>query len=344
MVERNPLPRRRLALIGLIALGAVVVGACAPAAPSAPAPKGPALGPVERTQGVDTPVLPNVSDPSVVTFEGRYYVYASDHHFRAPVTVVDDIDAPIDGAGWFDATHDAMPVPPAWAASDRQHWAPTVAPLGDRWVMFFGTDRRNPPQPHNAQCIGRAFAEHPAGPFVADPVPWDCGIGGAGGALDPELHTDRSGQRWLLLTYSDTEAPIRSVRLDGAANAVGDVHTILDRRWSWEYWFIENPSMAHDPGRGDYVLTYSAGRWNEAAYSTGVARCSSPAGPCTSDPAGPWISSGRGRTGTGGFTFFTDLSGAQRGLLSSWREGVELQVPRAASVLDVSFSPALVAR
>ena len=179
---------------------------------------------------------------------------------------------------------------------------------------------------------------------MADPAPWDCGIDGVGGALDPELLTDAAGQRWLLLTYSDTAAPIRSVRLDESANPVDAVQTILDRRWPWEYWFIENPSMAYDPGRRDYVLTYSAGRWSEAGYSTGVARCSSPAGPCTSDPAGPWISAGQGRTGTGGFTFFTDLAGRQRGLLSSWREGSELQSPRAASVLDVSFAPTLVAR
>lgn len=295
------------------------------------------------TAGVAAPVLPHVSDPSVVTWEGRYYVYASDHHFRAPVTVVDDIDVALDGAGWFGATHDAMPDAAPWAANDRQHWAPTVGRVGTRWVMFFGTDRRNPPQPHNAQCIGRAFADHPAGPFVPDPAPWTCGIGDVGGALDPELHTDANGRRWLLLTYSDTEAPIRSVRLDAQANAVGPVHTILERRWAWEYWFIENPSMAFDPNRGDYVLTYSAGRWNEAAYSTGVARCSSPAGPCTSNPDGPWISSGQGRTGTGGFTFFTDLSGRQRGLLSSWARGAERSVPRAASVLDVMFAPRLTA-
>jgi hypothetical protein len=63
-----------------------------------------------------------------------------------------------------------------------------------------------------------------------------------------------------------------------------------------------------------------------------------------SDPTGPWISSGLGRTGTGGFTFFTDLSGRRRGLLSSWRQGSELLSPRAASVLDISFAPTLVAR
>lgn len=301
------------------------------------------LGPLERTIGVDPPVLPNVSDPSVVTFEGEYYVYASDHHHRAPVTVVDDIDTAIGGLAWFLSTHDAMPVPPAWAANDRQHWAPTVGRVGDRWVMFFGTDRRDPPQPHNAQCIGRAFADHPAGPFVADPTPFDCGIGGAGGALDPELFTSADGRTWLLMTYSDTDAPIRSVRLDERADAVGGVTTILDRRWGWEYWFIENPSMTHDPIRGDYVLAYSAGRWSEPGYSTGVARCSTPAGPCASNPTGPWISSGRGRTGTGGFTFFTDLDGRTRGMLSSWQDGAELQVPRAASTLQVSFSPRLAA-
>lgn len=328
-------PIAALALVLVATLGA----ACAPAPPTAPT-----LGAVQRTSGAPAPVLPNVSDPAVVVWEGRYHVYGSDHLFRAPVTVVADIDRGLDGARWQDVTHDAMPTQPAWAASAQQLWAPTVARFGSRWVMFFGADRRNPPQPHNAQCIGRAFADHPAGPFQPEPTPWNCGIGGAGGALDPELFTDATGQRWLLMTFSDTDAPIRSVRLDAAANATGSVHTILARQWPWEHWFIENPSMVHDPARGDYVLAYSAGRWHEAGYSTGVARCLTPSGPCVSDRVGPWISAGQGRSGIGGLTFFTDLAGRQRALVSSWSAGWEAITPRAASVLRVDLSPTLFAR
>ncbi len=329
--------------------------ACVPAGPQAApsttsalpvpiVPQGPALGAVERTSGVAAPVLPNVSDPSVLTWQGQYYIYASDHLYRSPVTIVDDIDERREWMGWFLATREAMPERPTWAAQELQAWAPTVARFGDRWIMFFGADRVDPPQPHNAQCIGRAYADDPAGPFVPDPQPWDCGIDGVGGALDPEVFTDVDGSRWLLLTYSDTEAPIRSVRLDANGDRVGSVNTILERRWPWEYWFIENPSMLADPLTGTYILTYSAGHWTEPGYSTGVARCTSPAGPCTSDSAGPWVSSGQGRTGTGGFTFFTDLSGRSRAMLSSWPEGSEGTGHRAASVLDVELSPVLVSR
>ncbi len=56
--------------------------------------------------------------------------------------------------------------------------------------------------------------------------------------------------------------------------------------------------MTYDYERGNFLLSYSAGKWWESNYSTGIARCSSPTGPCTSDPSGPWISSSNGRTGT----------------------------------------------
>jgi hypothetical protein len=102
--------------------------------------------------------------------------------------------------------------------------------------------------------------------------------------------------------------------------------------------------MVHDPVRGDYVLAYSAGRWYEAGYSTGIARCVAPSGPCVSDRDGPWISNGQGRSGIGGLTFFADLAGQQRALVSSWAAGWEAVTPRAASVLRVDLSPTLAAR
>ena len=55
--------------------------------------------------------------------------------------------------------------------------------------------------------------------------------------------------------------------------------------------------MVYDWTRGNYLLTYSAGKWWERNYSTGIARCAAPTGPCTSDPSGPWIASSAGGPG-----------------------------------------------
>ena len=56
--------------------------------------------------------------------------------------------------------------------------------------MLFSADRPNPPQPWNPQCVGRAWADGPLGPFVPEPWPADCGLGGVGGALDPQFFRD----------------------------------------------------------------------------------------------------------------------------------------------------------
>jgi hypothetical protein len=208
--------------------------------------------------------------------------------------------------------------------------------------MFFSGDRINPPQPQNPQCIGRAWADSPAGPFVPEPAPFDCGIDGVGGALDPELVTGASGELVLVAAYGDTESPIRSRPLDGNANPAGPLAVLLGRQHPWEYHFIEQPSMTWDPVRQSYLLAYSAGRWWEAAYSTGIARCVTLAGPCYSDPSGPWVASSNGRTGPGGLSFFRDRDGAQRAIFSTFAAGRETTVGgRSSTVMFVRFDPSV---
>ena len=98
--------------------------------------------------------------------------------------------------------------------------------------------------------------------------------------------------------------------------------------------------MVYDWSRDDYLLTYSAGRWWEGRYSTGIARCSTPAGPCTSDPTGPWIRSSAGRTGPGALSWFTSPSGTTYAIFASFRQGGETTVGgRAASIMRLHVQP-----
>ena len=341
MVDPNPpfLHRGRFgALVGALV---VLAAACvAPPPPSSSRPVGPALGPVEKVAAISLPLFPETSDPSVVRVGEEYFVYGSDNHLRAPIMRVTDIDTPL--SWWQKLVYltEGMPEKPAWAAKENQLWAPTVGPFGDRWIMYFAADRLNPPQPHNAQCIGRAFADAPEGPFVAEPTPWHCGLRGVGGALDPELFVGPDGQRWLLASFSDTESPLHVMRLSDTGDRVGEAVSILDRVHKWEYHFLEQPAMLHDPVRGDYLLTYSAGRWYESGYSTGLARCSSPTGPCTSDPSGPWLSSSAGRSGPGGLSFFTDVDGATRAIFATFAAGSETTVGgRSAHIMRLVTEP-----
>lgn len=319
---------RRLLLAAVGACALVMVGCDVP------------LGPVTRTP-VEAVRLPETSDPFVVAADGAYFVYGSNNHLRAPVTRLTDLSRSYSLQEKNSLTVEGMPTKPAWTASSTQLWAPTVERFGDRWIMWFSADRVGAPDPANRQCIGRAFASSPSGPFAPEPSPVHCGIDGRG-ALDPNVFTDAMGQRWLLVAFGNTETPIHIIALDGNGNFSGYPTAILGRRHPWEYHFIENPSMVYDRVRNNYLLSYSAGRWWESGYSTGIARCASPTGPCTSDPAGPWISSSNGRTGPGGLSFFQDHEGAQRAIYSSFAAGQEsTNGGRSASVTYLKVDPSV---
>lgn len=338
---------RRVPIVVLVASCAALLAACAPPPGAAPEARqvAPPLGSVSKVPEISAPLYPETSDPSVVRVDDVFYMYGSDNHLRAPITLLSDLHQPMN---WFEKyvlTTEGMPTKPAWAAHERQLWAPTVGRFGDRWVMYFAADRKDPPQPHNAQCIGRAFASSPSGPFVAEARPWHCGLRAVGGALDPELFTDVDGTRWLHAAFSDTEAPLHAIPLDGSGNRTGDAVEILPRVHPWEYHFLEQPAMLYDPARKDYLLTYSAGRWYEAGYSTGVARCTTPAGPCRSDARGPWLSSASGRSGPGGLSFFDTGDGTILGIFATFAAGAETTIGgRSASIMEVQLRPTLTLR
>lgn len=219
---------------------------------------------------------------------------------------------------------EAMPNPPVWAA-ERRIWAPTVAQVDDtRWIMFFAARRPNPPDPANAECIGRAVAAAPGGPYVPDPSPFTCGIGERLGALDPSFFRDSDGTLTLHVAFGGTTTNIWAIPLKPDATADGPAVPLLTRR-GWEEWFLENPSMIPD-GQGKYLLAYSAGKWQEPGYSTGLARCLTPRGPCRQDLKGPWLASAGGVTGTGGLSFFTGVGGSLFAALHGYRAGQEKEI------------------
>jgi beta-xylosidase len=327
---------RARAVLLLSALGVLAAACVAPPA----APTGPALGPIAKVTAIPGPLFPETSDPSVVRVGEEYFIYGSDNHLRAPITRVTDIDTPLSWWEKLSFVHEGMPVKPAWAAKENQLWAPTVGQFGDRWIMYFAADRVAPPQPHNAQCLGRAFATAPEGPFEPEPTPWHCGLRGVGGALDPELFTDPDGQRWLLAAFGDTESPLHIMRLDARGERASEPVSILDRVHPWEYHFLEQPAMHFDERRGDYLLTYSAGRWFEPGYSTGLARCTTPVGPCTSDPSGPWMASTAERSAPGGLSFFTDTDGGTRAIFATFATGDERMLGgRSANIMRLVTEP-----
>lgn len=296
-----------------------------PARPAAPddASAGPPLLPLVRPGSLGRPAIGDLADPAVLVDGQTYFVFSTSAAFlNVPVVALPAAEvvgwsdgtagwsvadgSPLrDGTGWISRT-DAMPTPPAWA-TDSGIWAPTVERFGRRWVMFFAAKRPDPPDPANAECVGRATANRPEGPYVPEPAPVTCGLGGVHGALDPSVFRDRDGRAYLHVAFGGTSTPLWTIPLDDEALPAGAATPLLRMQQPWERWFLENPSMVFD-GR-HYVLAYSAGDWRSPSYATGIARCERPTGPCRSDPSGPWLSSAGGVTGPGGLTFFTDVQG-----------------------------------
>jgi Glycosyl hydrolases family 43 len=335
--------RRRLRgaslVLGCLTLAVTMIG-CLPAAPP--------IGQVQP-QTAAAAQWPIVSDPSVLADGGNYYVYGSDTApFRMPIHVVDDLNTvDTDASAWFDASIEGMPQKPRWAVDDHVFWAPTVARAANgTYVAFFAENRPNAPEPSNSQCIGRATAAQPQGPFFAEPGPFTCGLGGVGGALDPNLFQDVNGQWYLYAAFSGTDQSIYAFGLDANLDQTRDVYglasywnaPVYGKTYAWEGRFLENPAMIYDANTKTYLLTYSGGGdWFSANYVTGLARCATPLGLCSGNPGGPWLAKNSVRTGTGGLSFFTALDGSPKAVYASWTPGTEAVVQRAATVASVLF-------
>lgn len=265
----------------------------------------PAVGEVVPPTTLGSPNVANLADPSVFVEGGVTYVYGTTNYRKVPVV---KLSSPDGTAGDFAAT-DAMPTKPAWAMT-TEIWAPTVNKVGGRYVMFFAAHRSGAPNPNADQCVGRAVATSPLGPFTPDAGPVTCGADGVNGALDPSLFIGPDGEPTLLVAMGGSNTNLFSISLDANADVDGPIVALLKREQPWQDWFLENPAMIWDGQQ--YLLAYSAGRWDSANYMTGVARCATPAGPCTDQPSGPWLASIGDRVGPGGLEFFVGPDGAAR--------------------------------
>jgi hypothetical protein len=216
---------------------------------------------------------------------------------------------------------DALPDLPAWTVKGFQ-WAPSVWARPDgRFVMHYTTPAPSPgfAQPRR-QCISRAVADAPGGPYVDDSTgPFICPLE-QGGAIDPSIFMD--GDTPYLLWKSDGDCcklptVIYSQQLapDGLTTA-GPPNRLITADQAWEAGIVEGPSMVKvdDPPEGSttgstYDLFYSANNWNSADYAVGIAECTSVAGPCTKTLTGPWMRSAQQYSGPGGQEFFQNPGG-----------------------------------
>lgn len=250
------------------------------------------------------------ADPFVLRVGESFYAYAT-NALGKNVQAAKSSDL----ASWSDL-EDAMPALPAWAKANASlTWAPSVLARGSRYVLYY-TAR------HIAsgfQCIGRAMADRPEGPFVDESeAPLVCQVAAEQalcGSIDASPFVDDDGNAFLLWKSDENaeackaDARLWSQKLTADGLGLeGTASELLRRDKAWELPLIEGPSMTkHD---GKYYLFYSANWWESPNYAVGYATCSGPSGPCEKKSVdAPLVASRDGALGPGGQEFFTDTTG-----------------------------------
>lgn len=362
MNVRNPaaaatVTRRTGHLVGaVVCLTAITILGAGQASAAAPP-----LGRPGLRQAATAPTVWDQSDPAVLVAGGKTYLFGSSNNMRLPVRELTTFKGTLEAssASWASGPRDALSRLPAWVnPADAQIWAPSVAKVGTRYIAYFAAHRRGANDRGNDQCIGRAIASKPMGPYAPESAPIYCGLTperGSNpwgrGALDPEVVRAANGTLYLLVALSRTRDNIGAVRLSADGKVIGGLNakpaTLASQRFPWHDGvddsrlnptFLENPSMVYESASRTYLLFYSAGDWRTSRYLTGFARCSSPVGPCTPDSRGPFLKAGANRSGVGALTAFRDPAGVLRVAYASWRAGQESRGTRHTTLARLVVS------
>ena len=207
-----------------------------------------------------------------------------------------------------------------WADLFSFSWAPSVIERpgnssGQHFVMYYTAHDRT----SGRQCIGRATSSSAAGPFSDErTTPLIC-QSGLGGSIDPSPYVAADGSLWLVFSNVNSTTSIWSVRLtsDGLSTTTSAYTRLLSTApGTWEGPLIEGPTMISSPS--SIELFYSANVFDTSSYAVGVARCDTPAGPCTRIYTTPVLATRFPMAGPGGETPFRDASGNWRVAFHSW--------------------------
>jgi len=293
----------------LIAVGLRVGRDADGAAVSArPAPPG-ALPELGRAQVVERD---DVGDPFILPVPAgipgdradRYVLFwTTDWQSNVPTAVSPDM------VHWHRIA-DSLPVLPSWALPNRtMTWGPSAVAVPGGWVLYFSTEAAA----SHLECIGAAFSQNPAGPYVdASPAPLVCQPP-LGGSIDPSVVRDAAGGLHLVWKTDGnaTGAPVNIWEEQLTANGqsmTGQPVRLLGPDRAWQQGIIEGPAMLADT-RGGWWLFYSGGTWQSNTYDTGVAWCAALSGPCRDTSDGPLLGSTPTAVSPGGLDTFVANNG-----------------------------------
>jgi GH43 family beta-xylosidase len=288
--------RRAIHLTAALAAAAMLASGTAAVQTEATCPGPSASGVAAREVGVQQSHLlwdQDFPDPFVARFGGAYHGYATGvQGLNVQYTTARSL------TGWS-APREALPAAnfPAWV--DRAHpqvWAPEVAAINGRYVLYFNARHRSlqrtelpaeAPRVLQRHCLGAAVAASPAGPFTGLDEPLVC-TDFADGVIDAGIFSDgaahylyykddanccgRGSAIFVQPLTADGLTPLgRPIRLHSNNDSPGPED-------DWEWRVVEAPTMVKRGGA--YFLFFSGNFFGNKNYSVGYLRCASPIGPC----------------------------------------------------------------
>ncbi len=335
------LRRSRLLPLLVSLVAALVAGLLAPA-PASAYPGAPWFEPSK-------PYNANFADPSLLRVGGTYYAYGtSTGGAYLPVMRSTDLRTwiarpaydpgyPLNRDKYF---NDALPYPASWGVDrpvsgrmKKAIWAPGVAKIGTRYAAFYTIQVRLSPARY---CISVAYSSSPLGPFTDRSTrPFVCDTDPMG-SIDPAPYVDPTNGKAYLVWKSEgvpgstpTRLWSRQLNTTGTGWAYGSTRReLLRTALAWEGNVIENPSMVKHGGA--YWLFYSANEWRSARYRAGIAKCSSPLGPCKRSRTTPLLPNTSTQLSRAGGSAIVDAGGRLR-LAYQWWNAPYTSYPDYAS-------------
>lgn len=252
----------RRALAGAALLGLLAMSGCAAAEPL---PDAGVETDVDAEEYGIAPVLTrDFPDPDILKVGDEYFAYATNANLRnVQVAVSTDL------VEWERLSDDAMPTLPSWVVPGRT-WAPEVSSFADgEYTMYAtATDARS-----GRQCIFRATAQDPRGPFAAADNEMMVCPEDEGGAIDAAVSII-DGDPYLLWKNDgnccglDTWLYAHLLSQDGA-EIIGDRIPLIQQDLPWEGDLVEAPTLVQ---REDALyLFYSANSYGGDEYAVGMA-------------------------------------------------------------------------
>jgi len=270
----------------------------------------------------------NFPDPGVIRVADTYYAYGTNGpHGNIPLLSSPDL------VHWTEHG-DALPSVGSWAETGNT-WAPEAVRTTSGTFVLYYTARSTAT---NVQCIGRAVAHDPTGPFVdesAHPLVCQAALGGS---IDASPFTDADGSLYLHWK-NDGNAIGRPTHLyaqrlapDGLT-LTGEPVVLLTNDKPWQGHVIEAPQMIRHDGR--YVLFYSGNAFDTDAYAVGYAACDTPMGPCRDAPENPILKTVPAAHGPGHCYVIEGPDGKTWMLYHAWPPGaIGSEVPGRLLWLD----------